>query len=258
MPLAAANKLLMTLPGHSAAVWRASDLGQADSVALASGHPLLDAQLPGGGWPAGAASEILQPVGVFLEWRLLLPALGRLTRSRPGVLVLIGPPHVPFGPGLCAQGLEARRLLWIRPAQAQERLWSCEQALRCADVLAVLAWLPQARPEHLRRLQLAAQSHAKFLFVMRSAQARDESSAALLRLLLEPASAAGQAVDHTADALRLHILKRRGPPLTQPLLLPARPARLAALLGLQRRPGADNNAQGLEHNHAVDRLTAAA
>ena len=32
------------------------------------------------------------------------------------------------------------------------------------------------------------------------------------------------------DALQLHIIKRRGPPLEQPLILPARPARLAALL----------------------------
>jgi protein ImuA len=254
MSSALAKNLSVTPPDLGPAVWRASDLGHAEHPALASGHAPLDAQLPGGGWPVGAASELLQPTGVFLEWRLLLPGLSRLTRSRPGVLVLVGAPHVPFGPGLCAQGLDARRLLWVATTEAQERLWSCEQALRCADVLAVLAWLPQARSEHLRRLQLAAQSHAKFLFVMRSAQARDESSAALLRLLLEPASAAGPAA---TDGLRLHILKRRGPPLTQPLLLPARPARLAALLGLHDEPRGVPEPE-LERIHAVDRLGATA
>jgi protein ImuA len=41
---------------------------------------------------------------------------------------------------------------------AAARVWACEQALRCAGVSAVLAWLPQVRPEQLRRLQMAAQN----------------------------------------------------------------------------------------------------
>lgn len=217
------SSLPISLTDHGAAVWRATELGCAAGATLATGHAALDAQLPGAGWPVGAISEILQPQGQHNEWRLLLPALrvsdGTLAT---GPVVLVGPPHVPFGPGLAAQGLDARRLLWALASAPDERLWAAEQALRCAGVLAVLVWLPQVRPEQLRRLQMAAQAHSKLLFVMRPAQAQSESSPAALRLLASTQS--------DSDALWLHILKRRGPPLDQPLLLPARPARLAALL----------------------------
>jgi protein ImuA len=134
-------------------------------------------------------------------------------------------------PGLAAQGLDAARLLVLQgPALASDaaaRVWACEQALRCAGVSAVLAWLPQVRPEQLRRLQMAAQNFQQQLFVMRPLAAQQEASPAVLRLLLE----AGEG----ADALTLRLLKRRGPPLTMPLVLPARPERLQALLAASRQ-----------------------
>jgi protein ImuA len=194
-------------------------LGAAGAATLATGYAALDAELPGAGWPVGAISEILQRRGEHNEWRLLLPALRRTTS---GSVVLVGAPHVPFVPALSAQGLDARRLLWAAVATPAECLWAAEQALRCAGVTAVLLWLAQARAEQLRRLQMAAQAHSKFLFLMRPAQAQGEASPAALRLL------ASNQTD--SDALLLHIIKRRGPPLEQPLILPARPARLAALL----------------------------
>ena len=94
-------------------------------------------------------------------------------------------------------------------------------------VPAVLAWLPQARSEQLRRLQMAAQNFQQQLFVMRPLAAQHEASPAVLRLALE----AGE----DADALTLRLLKRRGPPLSTPLVLPARPERLQALLAASRQ-----------------------
>jgi protein ImuA len=113
---------------------------------------------------------------------------------------------------------------------AAARVWACEQALRCAGVSAVLAWLPQVRPEQLRRLQMAAQNFQQALFVMRPQAAQQEASPAVLRLLLESGEG--------ADALTLRLLKRRGPPLTTPLVLPARPERLQALLTASRQQSA--------------------
>lgn len=142
-------------------------------------------------------------------------------------------------PGAGRPGLDTRRLLCINTATPASRLWATEQALRCADVAAVLAWFPQVgtgqvRPGQLRRLQMAASTHAKLLFVMRPESAREASSPAVLRLLVSGASNRADLANH--DALVLHILKRRGPPLVQPLLLSARPARLAALLAIQSGP----------------------
>lgn len=203
----------------NAAIWRADTLAQPAGRVVRSGHAALDAQLPGGGWPVGALVEILQAHSAQNEWRLLLPALAA---SGSGPVVLVGAPHMPFGPGLSAQGLAPRRLLWVRAPTPAARMWACEQALRCAPVDAVLAWLPQARADQLRRLHMAAAEHGKLLFVLRPAQAQTESSPAVLRLLasLQPGG----------DGVQLDILKRRGPPAAQPLQLPARAARLVALL----------------------------
>lgn len=241
------------LADFGAAVWRADELAVANGAVVASGHPALAAQLPGGGWPVGAISEILQAQSGVHEWRLMLPALTYLQRAVAGPVVLVGPPYAPFGPGLAAQGLAVPRLLWVDVREPAARLWAAQQALCCAEVAAVLAWLPQVRAEQLRRLQLAAQAHNKLLFVLRPDQAQGEPSPAALRLLLSspPAEA-----DAAADTLLVHILKRRGPPLMHPLVLPARHARLGALLALSGPGGQARNQR--EKGDALDCVAAAA
>ena len=249
----------ISLEDFGDAVWRAHEWGCAAGDTLATGHAALDAQLPGGGWPVGAISEILQAPGGQHEWRLLLPALTRATAGP--VVVLVGAPHVPFGPGLIAQGLDSGRLLWVSANAPADRLWATEQALRCAalrcaEVAAVLTWLPQVRAEPLRRLQIAAHTHSKLLFVMRPACAQRESSPAILRLLVAhppPGTAA------PPDAVQLKILKRRGPPLAQTLLLPARSASLGVLLALSGSVySGGGSGQGEEGGDALDCLAAAA
>lgn len=254
----ALRSLSTLLEGLGNAVWRAdalADVASAAGVALATGHAALDAQLPGGGWPVGALCEILQAQSGLCEWRLLLPAL--LAVCTPAQrLVLVGAPFVPFGPGLSAHGLQPRALLWVKADALAECLWAAEQALRCAGVAALLVWLPKARSDHLRRLHMAAHEHAKLLFVMRPAAAQDESSPAVLRLLV-----GGQAADAGVDALQVQVLKRRGPPLAQTLTLSARHASLSVLLALGAgKPGRSDQplAGKLERANVLDRLAAAA
>jgi protein ImuA len=206
-------------------VWRVTDLARQDQV-LPSGHAALDAQLPGGGWPLGHLVELLQERPEAHAWQLLLPALVARLRAQPGPAVLVGPPFDPYGPALAGQGLPAERLLWIRADRAAARLWSAEQALRCADVPAVLAWLPQVRGPELRRLHLAArQAGDPLLVVLRGLDARSQASPAPLRLALQG-----------VDAMQVTVLKRRGPPLDAPLQLPAHAERVRALLAARRRP----------------------
>ena len=201
-------------------VWTASELATSQGKVIPTGSPELNAQLPGGGWPVGALVEILQDQSGQNDWRLLLPALAKTT----GVLTLVGAPHAPFASALAGQGLNPHRLLCINTDMPSNRMWATEQALRCTEVTAVLAWLPLARAEQLRRLQMSAAEHSKLLFVMRPVKAQNESSPAVLRLITSnPAQ---------GDALLVTIFKRRGPPLAQTLVLAARPARLGALLAL--------------------------
>jgi len=146
-------RLSLAAFAENAVLWPADALASPIGTVLAIGHAALDAQLPDGGWPVGAMVKILQAQSGQNEWRLLLSALAH---AGPGPVVLIGAPHVPFGPGLASQGLASERLSWVATAEPASRMWACEQAVRCTEVVAVLAWLPQARSEQLRRLNVAA------------------------------------------------------------------------------------------------------
>ena len=207
------------------ALWRAHQLGRRAERALATGFDALDAELPDGGWPARALTELLLPQHGIGELRLLAPALAALARDgRP--LMWFDPPATPCGWTLQALGVEPRRLVLVRGRDAlrgraferlpaADTLWALEQALASGHVGAVLAWLPaRLRADALRRLQLAAQAHDGPAFVLRDADARLKPSPAPLRLLL---GAAG------ADRLAVRVLKRRGPPLARPLVLDLAP-----------------------------------
>ena len=242
MPALASRSPVLPADIHGG-LWQAHALAQAPAQVLSTGDAMLDAQLPGGGWPVGGLTEVLQPEGLHAEWRLLLPALAR---SGSGPVVLAGAPYLPFAPALAAQGLAAHRLLWVCPHSAAERLWATEQALRCAPVDAVVAWLPPGRAgavrsEQLRRLQMAAADHHKLLFVVRPERSRHEASPAVLRLLL--ALPAGLAPDQPGDTLQVELLKRRGPPCTQALALPVRPLRLRLLLAASSGHALDRTAE---------------
>src|SRR5450830_659252 len=123
-------------------LWRASDLERSAAPACPSGFAALDAELPGGGWPCGQLTEVLQPEAGWREWRLLAPSLARL--SQQGAVVLVGPPLVPHLPALAWQGLALEALIWVQANSPAERLWAAEQALRCQALSALLVWLPQA------------------------------------------------------------------------------------------------------------------
>jgi protein ImuA len=192
-----------------------------------TGWDALDAELPGGGWPCNALTECLSAQPANFEWRLVGPALRALvTPERPALA--IGPPRQPHMPGLAFEGLSERSLVWIKATTPAERLWVTEQLVRANSACAVLAWLPQARPEQIRRLQVLAQGHDGPVFLFRPADAFLQSSAAPLRVR----SSIG--IDWE---LRLSILKRRGPTFEGELSLPSVPGGLAkALTPRSRRP----------------------
>lgn len=237
------------MPPVPAGVWRADTLSAGGLGCVPSGHVPLDALLPGGGWPLGALVELLPVAPAVPLWPLVLPALAAQQRAG-GTVVLVDPPQVPFAPALAAAGLLPARLLWVRGQSAAAGLWAAEQALRCADVAAVLAWLPRARPADLRRLQLAAaRQGGGLLFALRSAEAARAASPAPLRLRLS--------VEAPGDALAVDIVKRRGPPLAAPLRLPAQGPALRALLAALEPGRVAANARVLTFAPRADRPDAA-
>ena len=200
-------------------LWRASEMGRPASFTIPSGHPGLDAELPGGGWPAGQLSEVLQAQAGLHEWRLLLPAV-RLA-AHQGTVVLIGCPHWPNMAVLASHGIPLSRMLVVEADRPADRLWAAEQTLRCRDLAALLVWLPQARAEQLRRLQFAGQSARQprppLAFVFRPLAAQQEASPAPLRLSVRLDGASSLAREATLPPLAIDIFKRRGPQLAAPL-----------------------------------------
>jgi protein ImuA len=238
------------------ALWRGHQMGGQVVVGCPSGFPELDAQLPGGGWPRRVLSELLLGHMGIGELRLLAPALAEVQRAGR-LVMLFDPPAVLSGWALAEMGLDVAQLLLIqsaaqvqvdpsagpaRPVAVSARLWALEQALKSGHVGAVLAWLPpRLSPDRVRRLQLAAQAHDGPAFVLRESSAQSQPSAAPLRLSLRPAG---------VDQLAVNVLKRRGPPLLQPLHLRL-PARLPAAVQHRVLPG-EHGGEPLGHPARAD------
>jgi protein ImuA len=211
------------------ALWLGHQLGRHVDAAVSSGFALLDAQLPGGGWPRRVLTELLLPHPGVGEIRLLAPSLAGTQRS--GRLVMVfDPPAQLSAQALVALGFDVSALLVIntrsRVIPGTDSLWALEQALKSGHVGAVLAWLPpRLGAERLRRLQIAAQAHNGPAFVMREVEAQQRPTAAPLRLGLRPGG---------ADVLSVSVLKRRGPPLLTPLRLDLPPVLSVAARGRAR------------------------
>ncbi|MDH0867452.1 translesion DNA synthesis-associated protein ImuA [Mitsuaria sp. GD03876] len=207
-------------PAVAEALWRGDALGRGTDTVWPSGFDALDAELPGGGWPGRQLTEVLMPQFSLAEWRLAGPALRRVVADGAAV-ALVGPPKRPHLPGLLHLGLDERHLVWIQAQAPSERLWCAEQLIKSNAAGAVLAWMPQASPEQLRRLQVLAQSFEGPVFLFRPLAARHDPSPAPLR------------VEVTVDidwALNVRILKRKGPAHETPLRLASIPGGLARVL----------------------------
>jgi hypothetical protein len=109
-------------PKVAAAIWRGTELGHRDGPVMSTGFADLDRELPGGGWPCNAVTDVLSPQSSVLEWRLLGPTLQAAVAAGKQV-VLISPPKTPHLPGLHHAGIDAKHLVWVRAEAPAERLW---------------------------------------------------------------------------------------------------------------------------------------
>jgi protein ImuA len=170
---------------------------------LSTGFAARDRQLPGGGWPSGALTEILTAAEGGGELPLQRPALAGLSAAGRRI-VWLAPPYLPFAPALAAAGIALRSVALVRTPRRREVLWAAEQLLRARACHALLLWCRDVRYAELRRLAVAAADASHALV-----------APAALRLALAP----------TASGLEVRILKCRGPRSEGSLRLPVnRPA----------------------------------
>ena len=212
LPASAARSSRIDALLQNPAIWRGGSLARTALPGIASGFGELDAELPGGGWPVGALTEILPAHEGIGEVRLFGPALSALSRKGER-LAWVAPPYPPYAPALTAAGIDLSRLLVVKTQSEREALWATEQAIGSNACGAVFAWLPAVRYPDLRRLQLAAERSRSLVVLFRPLRAESESSPAALRVALGTAQ----------GELELRIVKRRGLPCRQPIRLPAHP-----------------------------------
>lgn len=185
-------------------IWRGRSAAPMES--LPTGYRALDPCLPGGGWPRTGLIEVLVSRFGVGELYLLFPMLAALTRQPLARwCVWISPPLEPYAPALAAHGADLERMLVVRaPAGrsvAPEALWAFEQTLGSGASDITLAWAARNPPARaLRRLQLAAERGRTLGVLFRPRRAARESSAAVLRLAVEPRT----------GGVRVTLLKSRG------------------------------------------------
>jgi hypothetical protein len=188
-------------------VWRGAECARVAVPSVPTGFAELDAVLPGGGWPAGALTEIHCERPGTGELQLVMPAAARLTQSGRW-LMLIAPPYIPYAPALISHGVRLSRVMLVQTAATEESLWACGQALSSHGCGAVLAWLERAPERSFRRLQLAAENNDALALLFRPGRALPASPAAL-RLH----------VSKFQSRTLVRILKRRGSGVPAPIAL---------------------------------------
>src|SRR5512138_2801178 len=171
-------------------VWRGGPLASSTPV-TPTGFDTLDRELPGGGWPAGALTELFVRRAGIGELQLVLPALAALSWAGKRI-VWLAPPQLPYAPALANDGVDLARLVVVCApgrgdacaAVRRNTLWAAEQVLRSAACHALVAWLPGARYEELRRLAVAAETSHAWVTLFRPPDAAHDASPAALRMLL--------------------------------------------------------------------------
>lgn len=193
------------------AIWRASrfqsarDCQQQTAQGIATGFGRLDRELPDNGWPQQGVMELLLPRNGCGELSLLAPALAQLSHGSRWI-AWVAPPWIPYAPALLRHGIRPERVLLIRPAQLRDCLWALEQCMSSGTCAAVLGWPEAVQPQHVKRLQLAAQQGQCLGVLMRDARQGQSSSPAPLRLEI------GQQKMLSSGYIQceLRLIKRRG------------------------------------------------
>lgn len=243
---------------NQARIWRGDGAALPPLSGRPTGFDALDAALPGKGWPLGALTEIF-PVQLGIgEVSIVLPALAHITREGGHIAWVMPTPAAPpgedrhaqrtpqtgrqtgprsrrtpklatphttlFAPALAQAGLDLHHLLLIRPTTPQDALWATRQLIASNAFGAVVSWLDTPDTHSLRRLQIAAEGSHTLAILFRPARHAEQPSIAVLKLhIAAHAFAPGR-------QLAVSVLKRRGAPLAQPVLidlvppLPAAPA----------------------------------
>jgi len=193
--MSAALEALLQHPG----IWRGNELSHVALPGIPSGFAELDCELPGGGWPRGALTEILYDHEGIGEVSLLTPALAKLS-GETAWIVFVNPAYLPYAPALAGFGIDLSRIVLIRTRSSEESMWAMEQALRSGSCAAVLGFMPYCNERGLRRMQAAAEAGKCLGVYFAHSDHALHASPAALRVKLTPQK----------QTTLVQVIKRRG------------------------------------------------
>jgi cell division inhibitor SulA len=168
---------------HHLNAWERTETN-GSSLVTATGIPVLDELLPGGGWPKAGLVEIIVPDEYTDAVALLMPAFIRLSRQGRWI-VMVNPSYQARAHLFSEVGMDHASALQVNPHPGRSALWTAESMLRSGDCSVVMAW-PNCNTELMdKRLQKSA-VHGKALGILiRYESLSMQPSGVNLRLKLE-------------------------------------------------------------------------
>ncbi|MEM9368657.1 MAG: hypothetical protein AAGD07_21915 [Planctomycetota bacterium] len=154
---------------------------------FSSGCRELDLCLPAGGLERSALCEWTTRQPGSASGTLALIAAAHALRQHPGPLVIVDSLGTFYPPAATSLGIPASRLLWCRPQNRRDTVWTLDQSLRCPAVAAVWGALPWNLDDRdARRLQLAAEQGPTPGLIVRPASRQPQPSFAAVRWSVTP------------------------------------------------------------------------
>ncbi len=183
----------------------------AERPAISTGSVAVDRLLPGRGLRGGMLVEWLAD-GPGSGASLLPVVAVRQLQQTGGAIVVVDRQGHFYPPAASAWGIDLAQTIVIRPTTEADELWAIDQAMRTADVAAVLAWPAKLDSFTFRRLQLAAESSGAVGLLVRPGRAQHEPTWAAARLLVSPLPSDIDEEDELPTCWRLGVtlLKGRG------------------------------------------------
>jgi len=171
------------------------------SIPLGSG---LGDLFPQEGLAAGSLVELLPGVPGAGAWTLAL-LLASYACGERKTLLIADPERCFYPPAARKFGLDASRIVIVRPRTARDALHALGQALRCSAIGTAIGEFERLQDRDVRRLQLAAESGGTVGVLLRPVSALGAPSFASVRLLMHPLpSARGR------RCVRIEVLRCQG------------------------------------------------
>ena len=184
-----------------------------DRPTISTGSVAVDRLLPHRGLRGGMLVEWISDGRGSGASLLPVMALRELQQAASGVIVVVDRGGRFYPPAASAWGIDLAQTIVLRPTSEADELWAIDQAMRTADVAAVLAWPPKLDSFTFRRLQLAAESSGAVGLLVRPQRAQSEPTWATTRLMVSPLPTHAKSEEHelpTTWQLQVTVLKSRG------------------------------------------------